>query len=156
MLILSSESGFLQLMLAFAEGAMIVGARYRPVGKVQNGGGSRQVTSPSSKGSFYVADYKVVLVIARPPQKHSTLERIDQLSRHEIAREYAAVLCHSFFLSSISKVFARCQKIEDNVECIRVRLFQESPRFPTENGDVDEMKSRAPNRAGYTSWTYQR
>lgn len=53
---------------------------------------SPRVTSPSSKGSFYVADYKVVLVTARPSQKHSTLEGIDQLSRHEITCKYNLVM----------------------------------------------------------------
>lgn len=38
----------------------------------------REVTSPSPKAAFYVAAYKVVPVTARPPQIHSTLERIDQ------------------------------------------------------------------------------
>ena len=87
--------------LAFAERAMTVGTRRRPVGRpadeVQDGGGSHQVTSPSLKGPFYMAGYKVVLMTARPSQKHSTLERIDQLSRHEITCKYAAALCYSFF-----------------------------------------------------------
>jgi len=68
----------------------------------------------SSKGSFYMVAYKVVLVTARPPQKHSTLERIDQLSRHnEIARKYAAALCHSFFFYLIENLRAM-SKIENN------------------------------------------
>lgn len=113
---------------------------------MQDGGGSRQVTSPSSKGSFYVADYKVVLVIARPPQKHSTLERIDQLSRHEIACKYDLIMF--FFLNS--KVFVSHRKTENNVKYTRV--FQES-RFLSTRIDVDEMKSRALNCIGYASCT---